>query len=127
MRVANDKFLVGVMAVVEDEENRFLLVRNTYDPRYPWSLPGGWMGKHEQPDECIKRELFEETSLEVEVVRLVGTWTRRRLPSVDIIYRCSIVRGTFQPSVEIVEARFFPLGELPEGLFPSHRTILESL
>jgi 8-oxo-dGTP diphosphatase len=115
------------MAVILDQESRLLLVRNTYDPRYSWSLPGGWMGKHEQPEECIRRELLEETGFEIQVDAFLQAWTRPRLPSVDIVYRGSIVGGTFRPSAEIVEARFFPVDELPEGLTPMHEQILERL
>jgi 8-oxo-dGTP diphosphatase len=127
MRTVNDRFLVGVMAIIQDDDGRILLVRNTYDPRYPWSLPGGWMGKDEQPDECIKRELQEETGYQIEVDRILLTRTHPRLPSVDIVFRGRISGGTFRRSAEVVAAEFFPLDALPEGFTPLHARLLSLL
>jgi 8-oxo-dGTP diphosphatase len=127
MRAVNDRFLVGVMVIIQDEHGRILLVRNTYDPRYPWSLPGGWMGKNEQPDECIKRELWEETGFQIDVDRILTTRTHERLPSVDIVFRGHISGGTFRRSAEVVLAEFFPLDDLPDGFTPLHARLLSSL
>ncbi len=127
IRSANDRFLVGVMVVILDENGRLFLVRNTYDPRYSWSLPGGWMGRNEQPDECIRREMFEETGYELDVDYLLATRTHPRLPSVDIIYRGRISGGTFRTSAEIAEVGFFELDELPDGLMPVHQRLLSLL
>lgn len=126
MRSANDRFLVGVMAIICDDDGRVMLVRTTYDPRYAWSLPGGWMGRGEQPAECIRRELHEETGYEITVGELLDARTRSRLPSVDLIYRGRIANGTFRRSAEVAEARFFPLDGLPDGLTPSHQRLLTS-
>jgi 8-oxo-dGTP diphosphatase len=125
MRSANDRFLVGVMAVIQDERHRIFLVRNTYDPRYSWSLPGGWMGRNEHPEDCIRREIAEETGYQIEIGRLVSTKTHSRLPSVDIVFSGKITGGSFRKSAEIVEARFFDADELPEGLTPIHKRLLE--
>lgn len=127
MRSANDRFLVGVMIVILDEQDRLFLVKNTYDPRYAWGLPGGWMSKHEQPSECVRREVAEETGYEVTIDRLLATRSHPRLPSVDIVYRGRITGGAFRPSAEISEAGYFGLHELPDGLTPIHQRLLEWL
>jgi 8-oxo-dGTP diphosphatase len=124
MRTANDRFLVGVMIVIQDDANRLFLVRNTYDPRYPWGLPGGWMGRDEQPEECIKREVTEETGFEIVVDELMATRSHPRLPSVDIVFRGRIVGGAFSSSAEINDAEYFPLSDLPDGLTPVHKRLL---
>lgn len=127
IRGANDEFLIGVMAMIFEDERSLMLVRNTYDPRFEWSLPGGWMGRNEQPRECIARELREETGYEIDVECLIEARTRHRLPSVDLIYRCRLSGGEFRPSAEVVEARFFSLDELPDGLTPEHRALVTVL
>lgn len=33
-----------------------------------WEFPGGKMEPHESPEECLKREIKEELSLEIEIV-----------------------------------------------------------
>jgi 8-oxo-dGTP diphosphatase len=127
IRASNDHFLIGVMALVYDDHGRILLVRNTYDPRFPWSIPGGWMGRNEQPRECIERELREETGYEITVECLVDATAQRKLPSLDLVYRGRLAGGDFRSSAEVTEAKFFSLRDLPEGLTPAHRDLLAML
>jgi ADP-ribose pyrophosphatase YjhB (NUDIX family) len=127
IRRVNDRFLVGVIVLIWDDDGRVLLVRNTYDPRYPWTLPGGWMHRGEQPDECARRELREETGFEIALDGLAGVLAQRKLPSVDIAYNGRIASGDFRASAEISRAEFFRLGEFPVGFSPIHRTALAEL
>ena len=120
IRSANDKFLIGVIAVIFDPQGRVMLVRNTYDPRSDWSLPGGWMGRHEQPDECVQRELMEETGFEIEVTGLLTARTDAKIPAMDLVYGARVVGGGFRPGAEITAAEFFELDELPDRLTPGH-------
>src|SRR5438093_3238926 len=69
--VLNRKFLVGVMAIVFDDQGRVLVLHHTYRRRYPWGVPGGWLGAGETPDDGALRELREETGFEGEVEALV--------------------------------------------------------
>jgi 8-oxo-dGTP diphosphatase len=127
MRTANDSYLVGVMVIIQDDAGRYLLVRNTYDPRFPWGLPGGWMGGAEQPEDCAVREVLEETGFQIVVDDLLSAHTRKRLPSVDLVFRASIAGGAFRPSAEIVEAAYFGIDSLPDGLSPTHQRMLLGL
>jgi 8-oxo-dGTP diphosphatase len=124
IRTANDEFLVGVMAVILDDHGRVLLVRTTYDPRYEWSLPGGWMGRNEQPVDCVRRELLEETGFEIDVVGILDARSHAKVPALDLIYHGSIAGGSFRRSAEIVEAAFFSPDHLPRSLTPGHATIV---
>ena len=57
------RYTVGVAGVVLDERGRVLIVEHAYHPRYPWGLPGGWIGEDEDPADAILRELREELQL----------------------------------------------------------------
>ena len=57
---AQARYTVGVAAVVFDDQGRILLVEHSYHPRFPWGLPGGWIGDDEDPAAAILRELKEE-------------------------------------------------------------------
>ena len=49
------KFLVGVMAVVFDDQGQILLFNHTYRREHPWGLPGGWLKARESPAAAIER------------------------------------------------------------------------
>jgi 8-oxo-dGTP pyrophosphatase MutT (NUDIX family) len=62
--------LVGVVAVVLDEDQRVLLTRRRDTER--WALIGGIVEPGEQPAIAAVREVLEETGVDAEVDRLVS-------------------------------------------------------
>lgn len=60
-------------AAVFDEEGRLLLHRRTDNGN--WALPGGTLEMGESADQCVVREVKEETGFDVEVVRLIGIYS----------------------------------------------------
>lgn len=121
--VGNQKFLVGCAAVVLDERGRVLLFRHTYRPEVPWGLPGGWLKKKEDPVLAVAREIREESGLEVEVLRPVLASNKPPLNQVDLVFLAKVVGGRFRPSVEVSEASFFTLEEMPE-VYPETKEVV---
>lgn len=107
------KFLVGVMAVVLDEEGRILLLNHTYRRDHPWGLPSGWLKARESAAAAIEREVIEETGLRVQVTHPLIIGGNDDNPRVDLVFACRFVGGTFRPSAEVSEAQFFKLEALP--------------
>lgn len=65
---------VGCSAVIFDATGaRVLLTRRTDNGR--WCLPGGAMDAGESASEAIIREVWEETGLHVQVIKLAGIYT----------------------------------------------------
>ena len=64
---------VGAGAVVQDADGRLLVVQRGKQPaRGRWSLPGGRVEPGERAADAARREVAEETGLEVEVTSFVG-------------------------------------------------------
>jgi 8-oxo-dGTP diphosphatase len=103
----NQKFLVGVGAVVFNDAGEVLLCRHTYRAEYPWSLPGGWLNRDEEPARAIEREICEETGLEVRMLHLLRVKGREDYPQLDVMFVGQLEGGTFRPSAEVSEAGFF--------------------
>jgi ADP-ribose pyrophosphatase YjhB (NUDIX family) len=118
------KFLVGVLAVIFDEQGRVLLLKHTYRPECPWGLPGGWLKAGEGAAAGIERELLEETGLVIRAMQPLmvgGDGQRARL---DLVFSCEYESGTFRPSAEVSEALFFDPAAMPTDMEPYLRTIV---
>ncbi len=61
----------GVRVIVIDEKERLLLVCQHHEGKDIWMLPGGAIEAEENAVEAAKREVLEETGLEVSVGELV--------------------------------------------------------
>ena len=67
------KLRIGTSATILNDEKKVLLTRRTDNGQ--WCLPGGAMEPGESVTEACIREVWEETGLHVEVMRLVGVYS----------------------------------------------------
>ena len=62
-------------ALVVDDADRLLLVRRAAPvQRGKWDLPGGFLEEGEHPEDAVRREVREETGLDVELTSFHGVW-----------------------------------------------------
>jgi len=96
-----DRPLVGVGGVVI-RNGRALLIRRASPPlQDQWSIPGGLLEVGETLREGVRRELLEETAIEVRVLELVEVFERIGLDAggkakhhfVVLDYLCEALRG----------------------------------
>lgn len=122
LRILNPSFMVGAMALIQDDEGRILVLEHTYRRDVPWGLPGGWLKTAESPESGLAREVREETGLDISVDDLLGAafWGNSQL---DLLYRCTVIQGTYQPSDETGIHRWLAPEQLPE-LLPNQRRLL---
>lgn len=110
---------VGVFACVFDREHRILLVRQAYGARQ-WTTPGGRVETRESPVLALRREVHEETSCEIEIVSLIGVYSKPYKDDFVLSFLASVVAGVPRANiVEISEIQFFSRAELPNEMAPN--------
>ncbi len=63
-----------------------------------WELPGGKIDPGETPEQCLKRELKEEFTIEAEIGPLIGTaYFKNRVVDLELlVYKVTYVFGNFE-------------------------------
>jgi ADP-ribose pyrophosphatase YjhB (NUDIX family) len=116
----------AAQAVIE-RDGRVLLGRRNREPRLGhWDLPGGFLEEGEDALDGLRREVREETGIEIEPVAWVGTFID---PYSDraVLSLTWIVRGHGEPRAadDIDDLRWFAPDELPQEMaFPSQVEVL---
>ena len=98
------------------KNNKFLLLKRN-DPPLIWGPPGGKLGINEDPIKGLKREVKEETGLDIEVNMPVTTWfgnfNNKKIFAVD--YLCFYKKGKIKLSAEHDSYKWLFLQELKKN------------
>ena len=100
-------------AVIEcvDRGGQVLLARNAAWAGRFFGLITGFMEAGESPEEGIRREVAEETSLQVDSLSLLGVWDFQRMNQIIIAYGAK-ARGEIVLSPELAEYKLIPPEEV---------------
>jgi 8-oxo-dGTP diphosphatase len=114
----------GIVMVGE----QVVLIRRGREPfKGMHALPGGIVEYGERLEECVVREVEEETGLRTRVLDLVGVYSAPdrdpRGHFVTLAFNLARIGGSLRGGDDAAEAAFFPLDQLPE-LAADHRSIL---
>lgn len=117
---------IGVVGVIIDDQQRFLLVEHVFHPHTPWGLPGGWVGRDEHPDQALVREFSEELDLCIQVgpVLLAEFDYGKHL---DIAYLCVPSGQIGQLSYELLQYQWYAHSSLPEINQFHHRAMQQAI
>ena len=85
------------MGIILDPEGRILIAKRSLKKYFGglWEFPGGKKESNESPSDALIRELKEELSIEIKVLRVYQSYTYSD-EEIDIIFHpihCSIVGG----------------------------------
>lgn len=104
-------------------DDRILLGRRALEPWAGcWETPGGYVNQGEQPRDAIRREVQEELGLEVVVLSLYDVFVHEWAPKVwvqNTVFICEpndSVVAVLPDGKETVEAKWFPLTQLPADM-----------
>ena len=90
------RFHVHVDAIVRRGDEVLILKRALGIMSGAWYFPGGALEEDEHPDDAVRREIREETALDVTGLRLFRVWHYRQdeaTPAVGITYVCDVPAG----------------------------------
>jgi 8-oxo-dGTP diphosphatase len=103
-----------------------VLVRRRYPPP-GWAIPGGMIDAGESAETAARREMREETTLDVELTDLLGVYSDPardpRGPTISTVY-IGRASGTPRAADDAAEAGVFGEQQLPAPLAFDHARIL---
>ena len=106
--------MVGVGAVVFDDEGRILLIKRGREPQKGlWAVPGGKVEYGEEMRAAARREVAEETGLEVEIgdVVWVGEIIEEDFHLVIIDFEARMTGGELMAADDADDVRWVSLDE----------------
>ncbi len=113
--------MVGVGGVVIHRNRALLVLRGREPLKGQWSIPGGMVELGEELGEGVRRELKEETGLEVEPLEVLTVFDRihrrgRRVKYHFVIvdFACRLKRGRLKPASDVLDARWVRRQDLPQ-------------
>jgi 8-oxo-dGTP diphosphatase len=121
---------IGSAVIVIDGESVLLGVRNKDPHRGKWVLPGGKVQPFESIDDAARREIREETGLEIDVEGQLGVWEIIEPPAEHRVIVYSIARlkgGELKASSDLSDVRFWDIRDLDAvDLTPTVRKVLKA-
>ena len=123
--MAEQAIMIGVGAVIEDETGRILLVKHIPERggfwQGKWICPGGELKLGETIEDGIKREVMEETHLEIELIsplhpfdRIVRVNDRVSLHVIYIDYMARVTGGELKAGSDVGEAIWVEKERIPQ-------------
>ena len=122
IRSTQKKFTVSVAAIIFNNKGELLLLNHILRPKFNWGIPGGFINPGEQPEAALRRELREETGIELENVKMIRVRTINR--HIEILFRADGKGQAEVKSHEISDLGWFSAGNLPERLSEAQKMII---
>jgi 8-oxo-dGTP diphosphatase len=95
---------VSVAGVITGDHDRVLLIQRADNGN--WEAPGGILELGETIEDGLRREVREETGLEVEPQQLTGVYKNMTRGVVALVFLCKITGGQLETTDEAVAFRW---------------------
>lgn len=127
---------IGAWLLVINENNEVLMqLRSDFNS---WDFPGGTMELGETIEDVARRELKEETNLELDELKIIdvfsGKDTYRKYPNGDELYVVSVLCEIrkFHGNLKINDneskiLKWFSINEIPENLSPVTKKFIDKI
>ena len=90
---------VSVSGVIIDDQGRALLIQRRDNG--PWEPPGGVLEIRESIQDGLRREVREESGLEVEPTALTGVYKNMARGIIALVFRCTVTGGQLTTNDEV--------------------------
>jgi ADP-ribose pyrophosphatase YjhB (NUDIX family) len=104
-------FTVSAAGIITNERGQVLLLDHVLRPVSGWGVPGGFMNKGEQPAAALRREIREETGLELSDIAINRCRTHGR--HIEIIMTARGIGEAKVNSREIKQLGWFEIDNMP--------------
>ncbi len=119
---------VSIDAVII-KDNQVLLIQRGVEPNKGfWGTPGGYVEWDESAEETVKREVKEETDLDVLETTLVGVYsspTRHPKQVINLVYLVTVSDKKAKQGDDAMDIKWFSLDELPDQMALDHKQHIE--
>ena len=115
---ATPKHSVSVAGIVVRDDGRVLVVCRR--DNHHWEPPGGVLELGETFAQGVRREVLEETGIEVQVERLTGVYKNMPRGIVSLVSRCAPVGGQPTPTDEALSVRWLSIEEIRQRMDPAY-------
>ena len=125
--------MVGAATLIVDEQDHLLLMKRSDSGC--WGPPGGAVEPGEFVETAARREVREETGLELGEMMLFGVFSGPELfyrypngdevHNVTIVYQAQYAGGEVRLNEEHTEWRWFAAADIPDDLSPPIRPVIE--
>jgi ADP-ribose pyrophosphatase YjhB (NUDIX family) len=122
IRATQQKFTVSAAAVILNESGEVLLLNHVLRPFSGWGLPGGFLSTGEQPEHAIRREIREETGIELKDLEMFRIRTLGR--HVEMLFSAIAVGDPVVMSREILELGWFDIESMPEQMSGAQKSLI---
>ncbi|MBI4891173.1 MAG: NUDIX hydrolase [Acidobacteria bacterium] len=112
--------LLGVGALIFADGKVLLIERGQEPLKGWWTLPGGLVETGERLESAVRREVLEETGLQVRPVESAAIF-ERIMPDIEgrtqfhyviVDYICELMGGSLKPGSDVANARWVALDKL---------------
>jgi ADP-ribose pyrophosphatase YjhB (NUDIX family) len=122
----------SIAAIIRNEAGDILFIRKPGETL--WGLPAGAIEPGEKPSRALRREVYEETGLMVNPLKVIGVFggskfryeydNGHQVEYLTLVFECSMVNRTLKGlDGEAEELRFFKEDEIPEIAIPYPKEI----
>ncbi len=107
----NPNIIVGCIV---EYDGKILLAKRGIEPRMNyWNLPCGFLEMSENVEDGAIREVYEETGLQVEIIKLQTVYNVVHSGQVYLIFSATADNSNFKETFETLESKFFSPDEIP--------------